>query len=35
LQDVVRGDYFARVQVDGAESPVNLDWATSSTKTTI
>jgi hypothetical protein len=35
LQDVVRGDYFVRVQVDGAESPVNLDWATSTTKTTI
>lgn len=35
LQDVERGDYFVRVQVDGAESPINLDWATSTTKTTI
>jgi hypothetical protein len=35
LLDVVRGDYFVRVQVDGAESPVNLDWAASTTKTTI
>ena len=35
LQDVERGDYFVRVQVDGAESPVNLDWATSTTKVTI
>ena len=35
LQDVVRGDYFVRVQVDGAESPVDLDWAASATKATI
>jgi hypothetical protein len=35
LDDVERGDYFARVQVDGAESPVELDWATSTTKLTI
>jgi hypothetical protein len=35
LQDVERGDYFVRVQVDGAESPVNLDWASSTTKATI
>ncbi len=35
LQDVVRGDYFVRVQVDGAESRVELDWATSTTKATI
>jgi Pvc16 N-terminal domain len=35
LEDVERGDYFVRVQVDGAESPVDLDWATSTTKVTI
>jgi hypothetical protein len=35
LTNVVRGDYFVRVQVDGAESPVQLDWATSTTKVTI
>jgi hypothetical protein len=35
LKDVERGDYFVRVQVDGAESPVDLDWATSTTKATI
>jgi hypothetical protein len=35
VQDVVRGDYYVRVQVDGAESAVDLDWATSATKVTI
>ena len=35
LEDVERGDYFVRLQVDGAESPVELDWATSTTKVTI
>ena len=25
LMDVERGDYFVRVQVDGAESPLDLD----------
>ena len=27
LDDVARGDYFVRVQVDGAESPLDLDPA--------
>lgn len=35
VEDVQRGDYYVRVQVDGAESPVDLEWATSTTKVTI
>jgi hypothetical protein len=35
VEDVVRGDYYVRVQVDGAESPVDLEWATTATKVTI
>lgn len=35
VENVVRGDYFVRVQIDGAESSVELDWPTSTTKVTI